>query len=214
MWLTLQVCSAEPRCWRTMKQLGQRPALSRQRHFRVLSCRRRAWAFFLPAASHFSWRRQEHRSGRVSETQPESSPGGTDCCCRPIRAGPHISPPVAIVSSISSAATLVTVLLGARVLAYGTRTVSRGVALVRKPWVDGARVQRVVRSPLSHVYVCVLVRSVLSERRLSDSHARETGLPWQDNVCGFICIFSLGDCAGSVCSGPQNVCRLLRPRFL
>ena len=160
---------------------------------------------------------QEHRSSGVSETQPEYLPRSTDCCCWPTRAGTHISAPVAIVSSMSCAATLLTVVLGARVLASGTRTVSRGVAFVRKPRVDGARVQRVVRSPLSHVYVCVLVRSVLSERRFSDSHVietRETGLPWQDNVCGFICIFSLGDCAGSVCSGPQNVCRLLRPRFL
>ena len=47
---------------------------------------------------------------------------------------------------MSCAATLLTVVLGARVLASGTRTVSRGVALVRKPRVDGARVQRVVRS--------------------------------------------------------------------
>ena len=112
--LRFKVCSAEPRCWRTMKQLGQRPALSRQRHFRVISCGRRAWAFVLPAASHFSWRRQEHRSGRVSETQPESLPGGTDCCFRPTRASTHISAPVAIVCSISCAATLLTVVLGAR----------------------------------------------------------------------------------------------------
>ena len=118
-----------------MTQHGQPPGHSRFSHFRAFSCRRSAWAILLPPGSFFSFCRHEHRSARLTDMQQQSLLRGTDCCCRPTWVGTHISALVAVVCSICSAATLLTVLRGVGVSSHpvpvwsaeATRlTVSRG----------------------------------------------------------------------------------------
>ena len=79
----------------------------------------------------------------MTDMQQQSLLRGTDCCCRPTWVGTHISALVAVVCSICSAATLLTVLRGVGILAYGTCMVSRGKTLDGQPRVEGGSVQRV-----------------------------------------------------------------------
>ena len=105
----------------------------------VLARGRRQWAIILPQGDQFSFCRQEPQERSLTETQPESVLRGTDCCCRLIGVGNHISAPNTIVYIVSTAATLLTVQPGARTCAYGVCIVSRGVTQSQQPRVQGAR---------------------------------------------------------------------------